>query len=160
MKNLIKVIISGIAIGITFLMMGYVGIYYALGETFFIKEITELSQIGVLKYQLAITGLSGMLLTLSFYFVEKTMSQYKTNNYKVMFSIIFLTISAIISMMLTEQLNENISDMLVIMYAIIVCLYALFNCARTFIKDVMSSSNNKKDKVEKENNSQETEEGN
>ena len=41
MKNLWKVIISGIAIGIAFLMLGYIGIYYLSGENIFVKEISE-----------------------------------------------------------------------------------------------------------------------
>ena len=43
MKNLVKVAISGIALGIAFLMVGYIGIYYVLGEAMFVQEIARAS---------------------------------------------------------------------------------------------------------------------
>lgn len=136
MKNLWKVILSGIAIGIAFLMLGYVGIYYLSGEEIFVNEIAELGKIETLQSQLVITGISGMLISLSIYFIEKTMTKENTDTYKVVLGAIFLTVSAIITIMLIETMNENIADMMVILSATFVSAYALLNGIRTLWYDI------------------------
>lgn len=138
MKNLWKVILSGIAIGIAFLMLGYVGIYYLSGEEIFVKEIAELGKIETLQSELIITGICGMLIALSIYFIEKTMTKEEVATYKVILGAIFLTVSAIITIMLIETMNENIADMLVILSATFVSAYALLNGIRTLWYDISS----------------------
>ena len=54
MWNLIKVIITGMAIGMTFLMFGYIGIYYLSGEAIYMQEIALLGEIKTLQSQLFI----------------------------------------------------------------------------------------------------------
>ena len=138
MKNLWKVILSGIAIGIAFLMFGYVGIYYLSGEEIYVKEIAELGKIETLQSQLVVTGISGMLISLSIYYIEKTMTKEDVTTYKVVLGAIFLTVSAIIAIMLTETMNENIADMMVILSATLVSAYALLNGVRTLLYDINS----------------------
>ena len=136
MKNLWKVIISGIAIGIAFLMLGYIGIYYLSGENIFVKEITELGKIEILQSQLLITGISGMLISLSIYYLEKTMIKEDVTTYKVVLGAIFLTISGIATIILIQKMNEGISDMMVILSAAFVSAYALLNGIRTLWYDI------------------------
>ena len=152
MKNLWKVIISGIAIGIAFLMLGYIGIYYLSGENIFVKEIAELGNIETLQSQLLITGISGMLISLSIYYLEKTMKKENVSTYKVVLGAIFLTVSAIITIMLIGKMNEGISDMMIILSAAFVSAYALLNGIRTLWYDV-------KERI-KEKQEQNTEKGN
>jgi len=159
MKNLVKVIISGMATGIAFLMLGYVGVYYVSGEAVFVEEIALLGEIQTLQSQLLITGISGILLALSMYYIEKIMSQENPKDYKVVLGVILLTVSAIIAMMLIDNMSINISDMLVVFSAILVCAYALFNCIRTLFKDLISRINKKKEE-KKEKDIQEAEKGN
>lgn len=159
MWNLVKVLVSGMAIGMAFLMFGYIGIYYMSGEVVFVQEIAQLGQIKTLQSQLFITGISGMLIALSIYYIEKTMTKGNSEAYKVVLGAIFLTISAIIAMILIETMNENIADMLVILSATLVCAYAFVNSIRTLLYDV-SSSKNKKNDEDKEKNAQEPEKGN
>ena len=132
MWNLIKVIITGMAIGMAFLMFGYVGIYYISGETVFVQEIASLGQIKTLQSQLFITGISGILIALSMYYIEKTMSNGNAETYKLVLGLTFLTVSALVAMMLNEKMNENISDMMIVISASLVCLYAFVNGIRTF----------------------------
>ena len=136
MKNLWKVIISGIAIGIAFLMLGYIGIYYLSGENIFVKEITELGKIEILQSQLLITGISGMLISLSIYYLEKTMIKEDVTTYKVVLGAILLTISGIATIILIQKMNESISDMMVILSAAFVSAYALLNGIRTLWYDI------------------------
>ena len=136
MKNLWKVIISGIAIGIAFLMLGYIGIYYLSGENIFVKEITELGKIEILQSQLLITGISGMLISLSIYYLEKTMIKEDVTIYKVVLGAILLTISGIATIILIQKMNEGISDMMVILSATFVSAYALLNGIRTLWYDI------------------------
>lgn len=136
MKNLWKVIISGIAIGIAFLMLGYIGIYYLSGENIFVKEITELGKIEILQSQLLITGISGMLISLSIYYLEKTMIKEDVTTYKVVLGAILLTISGIATIILIQKMNEGISDMMVILSAAFVSAYALLNGIRTLWYDI------------------------
>ena len=136
MKNLWKVIISGIAIGIAFLMLGYIGIYYLSGENIFVKEIAELGKIETLQSQLLITGISGMLISLSIYYLEKTIIKEDVTTYKIVLGAIFLTISAIVTIMLIGKMNEGISDMMVILSAAFVSAYALLNGIRTLWYDI------------------------
>ena len=136
MKNLWKVIISGIAIGIAFLMLGYIGIYYLSGENIFVKEIEELEKIETLQSQLLITGISGMLISLSIYYLEKTMIKEDVTTYKVVLGAIFLTISGIATIILIQKMNVGISDMMVILSAAFVSAYALLNGIRTLWYDI------------------------
>ena len=136
MKNLWKVIISGIAIGIAFLMLGCIGIYYLSGENIFLKEIAELGKIETLQSQLLITGISGMLISLSIYYLEKTMIKEDVTTYKVVLGAILLTISGIATIILIQKMNEGISDMMVILSAAFVSAYALLNGIRTLWYDI------------------------
>ena len=153
MWKLVKVIISGIAIGMAFLMLGYIGIYHLSGETVFVKEIALLGEIKTLQSQLFITGISGMLIALSIYYIEKTMADEIVETYKVVLGTVFLTVSAIIAMMLNQLMNENISDMMIVISATLVCIYAFVNGVRTLLRDIALS------KI-KEEHIQETEKGN
>lgn len=159
MKNLWKVIVSGIAIGIAFLMLGYVGIYYISGEEIFIQEIALLGEIKTLQSQLLITGIAGMLIALSMYYIEKIMINEKAETYKIVLGGIFLTVAAIIAMMLNERMNENISDMMVVISATLVCIYAFVNGIRTLLRDVNLKKNIDNDENDKEH-IQESEKGN
>ena len=152
MKNLWKVIISGIAIGIAFLMLGYIGIYYLSGENIFVKEIAELAKIETLQSQLFITGISGMLISLSIYYLEKTMIKEDVTTYKVVLGAILLTISSIATIILIQKMNEGISDMMVILSAAFVSAYALLNGIRTLWYDI-------KERI-KQKQEQNTEKGN
>lgn len=147
MKNLAKVIFSGTAIGIALLMLGYVSIYYVSGQEIFAKEIVQLTNIKTLQSQLMITGISGMLIALSMYFIEKTMKQQDAATYKIVLGAVLLTISAIFAMMLNEKMNENISDMMVVISAILVCAYAFINSIRVLL---MNMNINKDDSQESE----------
>lgn len=159
MWKLLKVIVSGMAIGIAFLMLGYIGIYYLSGETIFVQEIALLGEIETLQSQLLITGISGMLIALSIYYIEKTIAKGNAETYRVVLGLIFLTISAIIAMMLNERMNENISDMMIAISATLVCVYAFINGIRTLWYDIRS--NNKKNNDEnKEKQILEPEKGN
>ena len=150
MKSLLKVIFSGISIGIAFLMLGYVGIYYISGEAIFVQEIALLGEIKTLQTQLLITGISGMLIALSMYYIEKIMINEKAETYKVALGGIFLTVSAIIAMMLNERMNENISDMMIVISATFVCIYAFINSIRTLWRDVSLNKNKKNDENKEE----------
>ena len=152
MENLWKVIISGIAIGIAFLMLGYIGIYYLSGENIFVKEIAELGKIETLQSQLLITGISGMLISLSIYYLEKTMIKEDVTTYKVVLGAILLTISGIATIILIQKMNEGISDMMVILSAAFVSAYALLNGIRTLWYDI-------KERI-KQKQEQNTEKGN
>ena len=154
MWKLVKVIVSGMAIGMAFLMFGYMGIYYLSGETIFVQEISALGEIKTLQSQLLITGISGILIALSIYYIENTMADENAETYKVVLGTVFLTISAIIAMMLNQKMNEYISDMMIVISAILVCVYAFINGIRTLLRDI---SFNKKIK---EKNAQEIEKGN
>ena len=157
MWKLVKVIVSGISIGIAFLMLGYIGIYYTSGETIFIQEINLLGQIKTLQNQLIITGISGMLIALCIYYIEKTMAKENIETYRVVLGLIFLTESALIAMMLNETMSENISDMMVVISAGLVCVYAFVNGIRTLLRDISLRKNIEE---HKEENIQETEKGN
>ena len=135
MWKLVKVIVSGMAIGMAFLMFGYMGIYYLSGETIFTQEIALLGNIKTLQSQLMITGISGMLIALSIYYIENTMADENAETYKVVLGTVFLTVSAIIAMMLNQKMNENISDMMIVISAILVCTYAFVNGIRTLLRD-------------------------
>ena len=150
MWKLVKVIVSGISIGIAFLMLGYIGIYYTSGETIFIQEINLLGEIQTLQNQLFITGISGMLIALSIYYIEKTMARGNTETYRVILGLVFLTVSSIIAMMLNQKMNQNISDMMIMISATLVCIYAFVNGIRTVIYDMQLKKNYEKQQELKE----------
>ena len=148
MWKLVKVIVSGISIGIAFLMLGYIGIYYLSGEAIFVQEINLLGNIKTLENQLFITGISGMLIALSIYYIEKTMAKEINETYRVVLGLIFLTASALIAMMLNQTMSENISDMMIVISAALVCLYAFINGIRTVLRDISLNRKHKEEKIE------------
>ena len=154
MWKLLKVIVSGISIGIAFLMLGYMGIYYLSGEVIFVQEINLLVNIKTLQNQLFITGISGMLIALSIYYIETTMAKENAETYRVVLGLIFLTATALIAMMLNQTMSQNISDMMVVISASLVCLYAFINTVRTVLRDISLNKKHKEEKIK------ETEKGN
>lgn len=151
MWNLIKVVITGMAIGMAFLMFGYVGIYYLSGEAIYMQEIALLGEIKTLQTQLLITGISGILIALSMYYIEKTMIKGNVETYKLVIGLTFLTVSALIAMMLNERMNENISDMMVVISATLVCIYAFINSIRTLVYNISSNKEQQIQEPEKGN---------
>lgn len=151
MWNLIKVVITGMAIGMAFLMFGYIGIYYLSGEAVYIQEIALLGEIKTLQSQLFITGISGILIALSMYYIEKTMVKGNVETYKLVLGLTFLTISALIAMMLNERMNENISDMMIVISATLVCIYAFINSIRTLVYNISSNKEQQIQEPEKGN---------
>lgn len=150
MWKILKVIVSGMAIGMAFLMFGYIGIYYLSGEAIYVQEIALLGNIQTLQSQLFITGISGILIALSIYYIEKTMARGNTETYRVILGLAFLTVSSIIAMMLNQKMNQNISDMMIMISATLVCIYAFVNGIRTVIYDMQLKKNYEKQQEQKE----------
>ena len=150
MWKILKVIVSGMAIGMAFLMFGYIGIYYLSGEVIYVQEIALLGNIQTLQSQLFITGISGILIALSIYYIEKTMARGNTETYRVILGLAFLTVSSIIAMMLNQKMNQNISDMMIMISATLVCIYAFVNGIRTVIYDMQLKKNYEKQQEQKE----------
>ena len=150
MWKILKVIVSGMAIGMAFLMFGYIGIYYLSGEAIYVQEIALLGNIQTLQSQLFITGISGILIALSIYYIEKTMARGNTETYRVILGLVFLTVSSIIAMMLNQKMNQNISDMMIMISATLVCIYAFVNGIRTVIYDMQLKKTYEKQQEQKE----------
>lgn len=134
--NVFKIILIGSTVGVTGLMIAYLGVYYIAGNEVFVQEISNLEQIKILQSQLATIACIGVLISLSVYYVESVRSSKKQSAYKLTGAILLLLMSFGITLLIGEhigQFSENISDMIVIIETVALAGYCLIRIVKESI---------------------------
>ena len=125
-KNLLKSL-SGFTLGVTLLIIAYVGVYFIVGETTFVTEIQQLQNIRFLIIQTLVSGIAYYLLILLLNFYKDFHEKYAASN---PCKLIFMTITTFISFILIMlyvlgNLNIYSKNIQMLNVIIVVCFYAL-----------------------------------
>lgn len=131
--NVFKIILIGSTVGVTVLMLAYLGVYYIAGNEVFVQEISNLEQVKILQSQFAIIACIGGLLSLNVYIVESVRSCKKQPAYKLTGAMLLLIISFVITNLIVEYIgtfSENISNMIVIIEVVAFAGYCLIRIVK------------------------------
>ena len=138
MKKLLFRAILGFSLGITLLMVAYLGIYYIAGQELFDSVILRLSDVTVFQNQLLVVGFAGIMMAFAIHIIENTLVEDKYSPSIAIFSIIALLLSLSISMLLIKNIgafDEALVDMLIIISTILFALYCLLHCIQETVDE-------------------------
>lgn len=138
MKKLLFRIVLGFLLGISLLMVAYLGIYYVAGQDTFNSLILKLTDINVFQNQILIVGLSGIMISFAVYIIEKTLEEDKKSPKKSISSLILLLLSFFASIFLIKSLGTfdvPMQDMLIIIFTVLFSLYCLLHCVQEAIDE-------------------------
>ena len=135
-----KILVSslvGFPIGVTLLMIAYIGLYYIAGENIFQVEVSQIQNIQTLISQVSILGLSYYIVIISFQVLstlnnkEASDKYLKKHSYKSVSILLVSLLGFIIAITLVsieKIFTENIAAMNII---ILIILYAI--CSLCFL---------------------------
>lgn len=138
MKKLLVSIIFGFTLGVTLLILSYLGIYYVAGQETFNLVILKLVDINVLQNQILGAGFAGTMLAFVVYIMESFIENDKQSPYFVIFSMVASLLALIISMYHIKNMksfDEVTSSMLLIFSVVLICAYMLFRCTQEAIDE-------------------------
>lgn len=138
MKDLLKISILGFMVGVVFLILGYLGVYYISGQEIYEKEILQLTNITTLQQQLAIVGVNGIMLGLAGYYISKVRSTDKKSfvkDFSAGVGGLIVFIITIVLLINAKEFDEVMANMIMIIEAIIMMAYLLINCIKEFLNE-------------------------
>lgn len=136
--------ILGISVGITLMMISYIGVFLIAGEDVFKFELSQIFDINILIKQLIAWGICGYLFFLEvflFYGLQnKDNNDLKEHPYKVIFYVIasaFIPMLTIILILGNEHIfSENVGIVNMIVFAFLYIIAAIISLIKDF-KDSM-----------------------
>lgn len=138
MKKLLSRIIFGFSLGVTLLVLSYIGLYYIEGQETFNTLILKLTDVTTFQNQILVVGSAGIMLSFAVYLIEKTLEEDKQSPSKMIVSTILLMLALCVSMFLIKNLgafDEAIVVMLIVIEVVIFALYSLFYCVQETIDE-------------------------
>lgn len=138
MKKLFSRIIFGFSLGVTLLILSYIGLYYIEGQETFNTLILKLTDVTTFQNQILVVGSAGIMMSFAIYLIEKTIEEDKQSTSRMIVSIILLMLSLYVSMFLIKNLSvfdEAMAYMLIIVEVVIFALYTLFHCMQKTIDE-------------------------
>ncbi len=133
-----KILVSsivGFPIGVTLLMIAYIGVYYIAGENVFIAEISQLQNIQTLISQIIFLGLSYYIVFVCFHVFshlnnkelnDKYMTKhpYKSVSIALLSSLGFIVATTLVS--IEKIFTENLATMNIIVLVVLYAICGLF----------------------------------
>ncbi|MBQ7882606.1 MAG: hypothetical protein IJ312_07860 [Treponema sp.] len=144
MKNLLVRIICGFTIGVTLLVLSYLGIYYIAGQETFDSVILKLTDVTILQHQIWLTGFAGSMMGFAFYVFEKAIEKDEKSPTSLILPNIVLMLAFVISGVLVKHIavfDKVTSYMFLIIGTVLICSYMLF---RAFLEAIDELILNKK----------------
>ena len=138
MRKLLFRIIFGFSLGITLLMITYIGIYYIGGQEAFNSLMSKLTDVTILQSQLLVVGSAGTMMSFAIYLIERTLEEDRYTVSRMIISIILLLLSLCISMFLIKNLgvfDKTIVYTLIVSEAALFAIYSLFHCIQETIDE-------------------------
>ena len=138
MKKILFRFIFGFSLGITLLMMSYIGIYYIGGQEVFNSLIAKLADITIFQSQLLVVGSAGVMLSFSVYLLERSLDEDRYTPSRMIVSLVLLLLSISISMFLIENLavfDKTIVYTLIVSEVTLFAIYTIFHCIQETIDE-------------------------
>lgn len=138
MKKLLSRIIFGFSLGVTLLILSYIGLYYIEGQETFNTLILKLTNVTTFQNQILVVGSAGIMMSFAVYLIEKTLEEDKQSPSKMIVSTILLMLALCVSMFLIKNLgvfDEATVVMLIVIECVLFALYSLFFCVQETIDE-------------------------
>ena len=140
MKNLLVRIIFGFTIGVTLLVLSYLGIYYIAGQETFNSTILKLADVTILQHQILLTGFAGRMIGFALYVLEKAFEKDEKSPTSLIVPNITLILALVISSFLIINISvfdESTSMMFVILGTVLICGYSLYRASLSAIEELI-----------------------
>lgn len=138
MKKLLVRIFFGFSVGVTLLVLSYLGIYYVAGQDTFISVILKLTDASVLQNQILAVGFTGIMLAFAVYIIEGFIEKDNQSPTMMIVSVITLLLALVMSMYSIQNIkvfDKATYTMILIISLILICIYMLFHCAKEVIDE-------------------------
>lgn len=142
MIKVLKKSTIGFFIGITLLIVAYVGVYFILGEATFVKEMSQLQNIKTLIVQVVLTGIIYYMMLVCFKAFACIENKEMKDKYMLKHPYTYLFIPLIITIIVfllaiyilsnSNIYSENIATLNLIILIICFALSALIFCIKSF----------------------------
>ena len=140
MRKLFVRIIFGFSLGVTLLVLSYLGIYYVAGQEAFNSVILKLTDANVLQTHLLSVGFAGSMIGFAVYIMEQSLEKEEKSTFSLIPSIVTLLLSMVVSMKLIKNLailDETTSYMFAILGTVVVCAYMLLQAVQSSIDELI-----------------------
>ena len=138
MKKLLFRFIFGFSLGVTLLMLAYIGIYYIGGQEVFNSLIAKLADITIFQNQLLVVGSAGVMISFAVYLLERSLDEDGYTPSRMIVSLVLLLLSISISMFLIENLavfDISIVYTLIVSEVALFAIYTIFHCIQETIDE-------------------------
>jgi hypothetical protein len=138
MKKLLFRFIFGFSLGVTLLMLAYIGIYYIGGQEVFNSLIAKLADITIFQNQLLVVGSAGVMISFAVYLLERSLDEDGYTPSRMIVSLVLLLLSISISMFLIENLavfDKTIVYTLIVSEVALFAIYTIFHCIQETIDE-------------------------
>lgn len=140
MKNLLVRIIFGFTIGVTLLVLSYLGIYYIAGQETFYATIFKLTDVTIFQHQILLTGFSGSMIGFALYFLEKAFEKDEKSPTSLIVPNVTLILALVISMVLIKNISvfdKSTSMMFLILGTVLMCAYMLYRAILSTVDELI-----------------------
>lgn len=143
MKKILFNTLLGFCVGITFLMLAYLGIYYIEGQETFASLVFKLGDVSIFQSQLLIVGFISTMLSFVFYFAneaKETIVENKISPTKLITTIILAILTFVFSTLFIKNsgiFDQAIAYALLIIEIAIIGFYSLFQCVQSAIDELI-----------------------
>lgn len=140
MRNLLGKIIFGFNLGVTLLVLSYLGIYYIAGQETFDSAILKLADVTILQHQISLTGFAGSMIGFALYVVEKAIEKDEKSPTSLIVPSITLILALVISMILIKNIDvfdKSTSMMFLILGTILICAYMLYRAILSTVDELI-----------------------
>lgn len=140
MRKLFVRIIFGFSLGVTLLILSYLGIYYIAGQEAYNSVILKLTDVSILQTYLLSVGFAGSMMGFALYIMEKSIEKEEKSTFSLIPSIVALMLSMVVSMKLIKNLailDEATYYMFGILGTVVVCSYMLLQAVQSSIDELI-----------------------
>lgn len=140
MRNLLVKIILGFSLGVTLLVLSYLGIFYIAGQETFNSAILKLIDASILQNQILLTGFIGSMIGFDPYLFEKAIEKDNKSPTSLIFPSIILILTLSVSTLFLKNravFDKSTSMMFVILGTLLICGYPLYRASLSAIDELI-----------------------
>lgn len=132
MKKILFNTLLGFCVGITLLMLAYLGVYYIEGQETFTSLLLKLKDISILQNQLLIVGFIGAMFSFIFHFANEAKESISENHIsptKLTTTIVLVILTIVFSTLFIKNsaiFDQSIKYALLFIQSAILGFYGLF----------------------------------
>ena len=140
MKNLLGKIIFGFSLGVTLLVLSFLGIFYIAGQETFNLTILKLSDLNVFQTQILLAGFAGSIMRFAIYVMEKAIDKDDKRPTSLVVPSITLLLAIVVSTEFIKSIaifDKPTSMMLLMLDYVLICSYILYRASLSAIDELI-----------------------